>query len=133
MNSIIGSTNGVIVAGVTLKAGVNDSELNSPTAVFLTRDQTLFILDSGNFRVQKWKYGDSFGSTVAGGQGFGTTLDKISRSYGLYVDDEYNVYVSEYDNHRVTVWMSENATVGHLVCSFTRVYIIHMTFYLNLI
>ena len=63
------------------------------------------------------------GFQVAGGNGTGSTLDKISFSYGLYVDDLHNVYVSDYGNHRVTLWMKNNASVGRVVCYF------HLCFY----
>lgn len=109
--------NGTIIAGFTFGGGNGKSELNYPSALFVTQDQTLFIADSGNHRVQKWKYGEPLGHTAAGGRGNGSTLDKISMSYGLYIDDQYNVYVSEYENHRVTLWMSNNSTTGRVVCS----------------
>ncbi len=112
---IVGSPNGTLIAGFTLNGGSGKSELNFPTALFLTRNHTLFILDSKNYRVQRWYYGEPLGFTVAGGHGQGTTLDKISMSYGLYVDDEYNVYVSECDNNRITLWMSKNMTTGRIV------------------
>ncbi|CAF3755882.1 unnamed protein product [Rotaria socialis] len=109
------SKSGTIVSGFTLKGGKGNDELDSPTAFFVTRDQTLFIADSGNARVQKWKLWDKRGYTVAGGKRAGATLDKISMSYGLYVDDENNVYVSEHNNHRVTLWMADDTDVGLLV------------------
>ncbi|CAF4608834.1 unnamed protein product, partial [Rotaria socialis] len=61
-----GSKSGTNIAGIRLRAGKGKSELNTPTTVFVTGDQTLFILDAGNFRVQKWKYGEPLGFPVAG-------------------------------------------------------------------
>ena len=87
-----------------------------PTALFLTQDHTLFVVDSSNFRVQKWNYDEPLGCTVAGGQGLGETLDKISLSFSLYVDNEHNVYVSECGNHRVTLWMNNNSRNSRIVC-----------------
>ncbi|CAF4796845.1 unnamed protein product, partial [Rotaria socialis] len=110
-----GSKSGTNIAGIQLRAGKGKSELNTPTTVFVTGDQTLFILDAGNFRVQKWKSGEPLGFPVAGGHGVGNTLDKISHSYGLYVDDQHNVYVSDHRNHRVTLWMKNNTAVGQVV------------------
>ena len=112
---IKGSTNGTTIAGLTLGGGGGRSELRFPTALFLTSDQTMFIIDANNFRVQKWNYGEPLGFTVVGGKGSGSTLDKISTSYGLFVDDQYNIYVSECANHRVTFWMNNNTNAGSLV------------------
>lgn len=110
-----GSKNGELLAGFTNTGGRGKSELDNPTAVFVTRNQTMFIVDSKNFRVQKWNHGEPLGFTVAGGRGNGAQLNQISLSYGLYVDDKYNVYVSEYRNHRVTLWMNSNTTAGIIV------------------
>lgn len=72
-------------------------------------------MDTDNYRVVKWLAGQPLGFTVAGGRGSGTTLDKIGISYAIYVDDQYNVYVSEYGNHRVTMWVNGNTTAGTIV------------------
>ncbi|CAF5095304.1 unnamed protein product, partial [Rotaria sp. Silwood1] len=52
---------------------------------------------------------------VAGGHGTGTTLDKIGTSYAIYLDDQSNIYISEYSNHRVTIWLNGNTTAGSIV------------------
>ncbi|CAF5164713.1 unnamed protein product, partial [Rotaria magnacalcarata] len=46
-------------------------------------------------------------------RGSGATLDKISTSQGLYVDDQSRVYVSEIGNDRVTRW--DNTTIGVII------------------
>ncbi|CAF3026954.1 unnamed protein product, partial [Rotaria sp. Silwood2] len=45
----------------------------------------------------------------------GTTLNKIGTSYAIYVDDQSNIYISEYSNHRVTLWFNGNTTAGTIV------------------
>lgn len=75
----------------------------------------MFILDTTNYRVLRWQLGDLIGYVVAGGNGNGGAFNQIGVSYSLFVDDQYNVYVSEYTNHRVTVWYTKNMTTGLLV------------------
>ncbi|CAF4543376.1 unnamed protein product, partial [Rotaria magnacalcarata] len=72
------------------------------------------ILDRSNYRVLKWQTGDTLGYTVAGGNGNGGTFTQIGVSYGIYVDDTYNVYISEQSNHRVIKWANGNTTAGAL-------------------
>lgn len=110
-----GLTSGIVIAGSGIASESGNNVLNHPTGVFVTRNQTMFIIDSKNFRIQKWNNGESLGYTVAGGHGEGNSLDKISVSFGLYVDDEFNIYISEYENHRVTIWMNNNTTAGRIV------------------
>lgn len=75
----------------------------------------MYILDSSNFRVLRWQVGDPMGTVVVGGRGSGTTFDKITTSYAMFVDNQYNIYVSENGNHRVTKWLNGNTTAGSLV------------------
>ncbi|CAF5168373.1 unnamed protein product, partial [Rotaria magnacalcarata] len=68
-----------------------------------------------NYRIQKWLPGYPFGSTVAGGRGLGTTLDKLGGVQAIYVDAQSNIYVSDYTNHRVSLWAVGNTTAGKVV------------------
>ena len=112
-----GAVNATTVAGgLTLGSGY--SELYNPSAIFVDANGTLYILDSRNYRVQKWLYGEPLGFTVAGGYGTGTTTDKISLSYGLFVDRQSNIYISDTGNHRVVLWQAGNTTRGRVVNNF---------------
>lgn len=75
----------------------------------------MFILDTGNYRILKWKSGEPLGSIVAGSQVSGSALSQISTSYAMFIDSQYNIYVSEYGNHRITKWSAVNTTAGILV------------------
>ena len=101
---VYGSTTGTTISGLSL--------LN-PTAVHVTNTDILYIVDYSNYRIQKWNNGVV--ATVAGGRGSGSTLDKMSTSYALYVDVNFNIYISEHGNHRVSLWSAGNTTVGHIV------------------
>ena len=79
----------------------------------------IFIADTLNYRVQKWLPNEPLGTTVAGGRGNGATLDRIGLVYGIFVDSQENIYVSENSNHRVTLWYAWNTTAGEIV-SITR-------------
>ena len=76
----------------------------------------MYILDTNNYRVLRWKVGEPLGFVVAGGNSWGSALTQITTSYAIYVDSQRNVYVSENGNHRVTMWSPTNTTTGVLVC-----------------
>lgn len=105
----------VTVAGYTLTGGSGYSEFSGPTAVFVDLNGTLYVADSGNYRVQKWIPNQPIGFTVAGGRGNGATLDKVGTVYAIFVDGSGNIYVSEATNHRVVLWYATNTTMGQLV------------------
>lgn len=91
------------------------AELKSPTAIFVTPNGTMYIVDAGNFRILKWQSGQPMGFVVAGGCGSGLGLNQISTSFGIYVDNQSNIYVSDTQNHRVVCWDAGNTTSGRLV------------------
>jgi hypothetical protein len=78
----------------------------------------MYILDTSNYRVLKWTVGDPLGYVVAGGNGAGSSLTQISTSYGMFVDSQLNIYISDSTNCRVTKWLSTNTTSGILVFNF---------------
>lgn len=110
-----GSNVGTTVAGVTGSGGTSRSELNSPSAVAVDQNGVMYILDTGNYRVLRWSPGDTIGTVIVNGRGSGTTLDRIGYSLDLFLDGQYNIYVSEQNNHRVTKWLNGNNNMSLLV------------------
>ena len=110
-----GSNVGITVAGFSIGSGASRSELYYPSAITVTSNQTMFILDSNNYRVLRWQLNEPLGYVVAGGRGSGSTFDRIGISYGMFVDDRLSIYISEQGNHRVTFWTQGNTTAGVLV------------------
>ena len=122
------STSAITVAGVLSTAGSGYSELYYPTSIFVDPDGIMYIMDLYNYRVVRWLPGEPLGFTVAGGHGYGVTLDKIGYSYAIYLDDQSNIYISDNANHRVTKWLNGNQTSGIRVCiNRTRFFHIYAT------
>jgi hypothetical protein len=46
----------------------------------------------------RWKQN---GITVVGGNGHGNIINQLSNPWGLYVDDDQNVYVTDPSNNRM--------------------------------
>ena len=120
----LGSNIGSTVAGITGSAGSAFAQLYNPSAISVDSHDTMFILDSSNYRVLKWQLGDQLGSVVVNGRGSGSTLDKIGTSYAMCFDNQNFIYISEYGNHRVTKWPLSNNTLGQLVKSI-RSFLFH--------
>lgn len=112
---LLGVFTGTTVAGYSLGSGGSRSELYYPSAIRVTPNSTMFILDRSNHRILKWQDGDTLGYIVAGGNGNGGGFNQIGTSYGIDVDDQFNVYISEQTNHRVTKWFNGNTTISTLV------------------
>ncbi len=72
------------------KAGSGDEEFFQPTSLALGPDQTLYISDTGNFRIQKYsldgKFIRSYGS-------IGDAVGHFARPKGIAVDREGRIYI----------------------------------------
>lgn len=67
------------------------------------------VADQLNHRVSLWLKDSDEGRTIAGGNGQGSTLDKLSEPWDIFVTSDKRVYVAEYSNHRVTQWVGDNS------------------------
>ncbi|CAF5004789.1 unnamed protein product [Rotaria sp. Silwood1] len=82
----------------------------------LTMDDngSLYVIDAGEHEVRRYKIGDTKGTVVAGGNGYGNRLDQLCTPRYVFVDRDHSVYVSDYWNHRVMKW-EEGATQSIVV------------------
>ncbi|CAF1317238.1 unnamed protein product [Adineta steineri] len=94
---------GIIVAGGNGK-GNKLNQLSSPGFIFVDDDQSVYVSDSSNHRVMKWKKDAKEGTIVAGGNGEGGNLNQLSDPLGVIVDNFGQIYVADYENHRVMRW-----------------------------
>ncbi|CAF1415626.1 unnamed protein product [Adineta ricciae] len=117
------TTAGIVVAGQLNTAGSTSSLLNGPKFIALDEvHSALYVVDYYNCRVQKFLLGVStVGTTVAGGNGYGTGLNQLKNPSGVCVLlKDQSVYVGDQDNHRVVKWVV-NATQGSIVAGVTGV------------
>ena len=62
--------------------------------------ENLFVVDTDNYRIQKWAKGASEGITVAGGNDFGNELNQLDRPIDINIDDSGNLYILEMNSYR---------------------------------
>ncbi|CAF1585974.1 unnamed protein product [Rotaria sp. Silwood1] len=105
--------NGILVAGGNGN-GASLNQLNSPTYIFVDRQQTIYVSDNENHRVIKWEEGATEGTVVAGGQGEGAALTQLYYPQGLFVDALGTLYVVDRKNNRVVRW-SKEAKQGSII------------------
>ena len=95
-----GSTNATDIIG---SFGNASNELNTPTDAFIT-STFIYILDALNYRVQRWSRNGSDIITVAGINGVAgdsSSMSTFGVSFGIFVDKDGYLYVSDQSNHRV--------------------------------
>lgn len=88
------ATTGVTVAGQTGIAGSFADQFSSPTSITLDQFGNLYVVDSGNDRVQQWPPGATFGTTVV-------AASSLSNPRGIAFDPSGNMVIADYSNHRI--------------------------------
>jgi hypothetical protein len=91
--------------------GATPNAFVEPRGISVSVDGYVYVVDSKNHRIQKWKSGEFSGITVAGGNSKGESSDQLNNPIGLHVDLSGNVYVADTYNHRIQKW-APGATSG---------------------
>ena len=110
LSLISGATTGITVAGdSTGVSGQLVYQLTNPTAVIVDQSGNIYVLDSGNRRIQKWEPGSTYGTTVV----YEATL---SSPFGMRFGPTGNLVVADTSQHRVLsfgVYCREYSSSSH--------------------
>jgi sugar lactone lactonase YvrE len=100
--------------GSAPSSGLDYQSFSSPHDVSLDSLGNILIIDGSKNSICKWdKDGNAIGWIGYGSNGWKTTTivqsflndyQSFSSPYGLYVDISNNIYVSDFDNHRICKW-----------------------------
>ncbi|CAF4436546.1 unnamed protein product, partial [Adineta steineri] len=87
--------------------GSDLNQLSAVNALYIDVSGNIYILDTGNNRVTKWAPGASTGILVAGGNGQGSSLRKLSNPYDLFVEPNTSyIWIVDYNNCRIVKWIN---------------------------
>ena len=89
----VDAVNGTTIAGETGVAGAWSYQFNFPTAITFDQFGNMFVMDSGNNRIQRWSPLSTYGVTVASGA--------LSNPRGMSLDISGNLLVADLSNHRI--------------------------------
>ena len=115
------STSGLVIAGNN-GAGSASSQLNNPMGIFIDVNNAsiLYVVDSGNHRVQEWIIGATSGTTIAGTGVAGSALNELDSPRSIIGDASGNVFISDTNNHRIVMW-ARGATAGVVIAGTSGV------------
>ena len=79
--------------------GSASNQLSYPAGIFVDLNFSLFVADSGNNRVQRFSYGETNGTTIAGSGASGTITLNAPRD--VVLDGNGYLFIVDTSNHRV--------------------------------
>ncbi len=90
--------------------GNESDRLNGPRSIYVDDDnQSIYISDSLNHRIVKWKFGLENGQVVAGGNGKGKRMNQLDTPTDAILDKKNNsLIICDYENERVVRWYPGN-------------------------
>jgi sugar lactone lactonase YvrE len=106
-------TNGVLAAGTTGSAGNSNTTLYNPWSVYTLSNITtdLFISNYNGHSIMRWTPTASSGYFVAGVPGTsGQSPVLLSYPTDVKIDSYVNLYVVDYNNHRVQLFCANSQT-----------------------
>ncbi|CAF0849947.1 unnamed protein product [Adineta steineri] len=97
-----GATSGLTVAGITSYYGTRLDQLWYPSAIVVDSNQNMFIVDTGNSRILKWKVGASSAVNIAGTNPDGGTLsNQLNNPGSISFSSNGSLFVADTSNNRI--------------------------------
>jgi len=100
---VIGADSYTHVAGNTNgSAGATSTSLNEPSNLTMDPMGHIYVIDTGNNRIQFFDRDGSDGITIAGFSGLGNdNATKLNKPLGIRLDTQLNLYIADANNHRI--------------------------------
>ncbi|CAF3713313.1 unnamed protein product [Adineta steineri] len=92
--------------------------LPHPFGIFIDNDKSIYIGDSLNHRIVKWKLNSNTGQIIAGGDRFGNQKNQLTGPKDIVFDKENNSFIiSDHGNKRVIRCFDKNQTDQQIIIS----------------
>lgn len=96
-----GATSGRTVAGITNYYGTGLNQLWYPKTLIVDTNENMFIVDTKNNRILKWKIGLSTGVVIAGDMAAGYEVYQLQYPTSITFDSNQALFVADTLNKRV--------------------------------
>jgi DNA-binding beta-propeller fold protein YncE len=97
------NTRGQYIGDIGVR-GSGPGQFNFPTQIAIDHDGNIYIVDTGNFRIQVLGPGDGFMNFLSQFGSPGTGLCQFGRPKGIALDRDGNIYITDSLFHGVTIF-----------------------------
>ncbi|CAF1459896.1 unnamed protein product [Adineta steineri] len=107
----------ITVAGRN-ERGQELNQLSNPWSICIDNDKSIYIADSSNNRIVKWKLNSNTGQIIAGGNGSGNQNNQLNDPVDIVFDKKNNSFIiSDMGNKRVIRYFDQNQTKQQILIS----------------
>ncbi|CAF1559219.1 unnamed protein product [Adineta steineri] len=101
------------------KRGDGLNQLKQPMGIYVDEDsESIYIADTDNNRIVRWKFGAKNGTIVAGGNGQGSDIDQLWFPIDIVLDKEKtSLIICDSYNKRVIRWSLQNSQSKEILIS----------------
>jgi hypothetical protein len=105
----VNATEGIIIAGGNGNGSQTD-QLNIPGGIIVDENETIYVVDEHNHRVEYLSAGTRNGIVIAGGHGPGNASNQLHFPGTLAFNGQGDWYVSDADNSRVQMFAMDKSS-----------------------
>ncbi|CAF1442580.1 unnamed protein product [Adineta steineri] len=109
--------------GINIAEGNKLNQLQSPSSIFIDDDKTIYIVDSQNGHIIKWKSDENYVETVAGGDGIGKEINPLIYPINMIINKENDCFIiDDFQNKRIMQYSRQNNETGQIIMSNINCY-----------
>ncbi|CAF1465284.1 unnamed protein product [Adineta steineri] len=99
------------------------NQLYNPNGIFIDNDKSIYIADSWNHRVVKWKFNSNKGEIITGGNGSENQNNQLNYPTNIIFDKKNNSFIiSDYYNNQIIRYFDRKQTSQQTLISNIRCY-----------
>ncbi|CAF1461666.1 unnamed protein product [Adineta steineri] len=94
------------------------NQFSYPQGIFIDNDKSIYIADSENHRIVKWKLNSNIGNILVGGNGKGNQNNQLDDPRDIIFDKQNNSFIiSDHGNKQVIRYFIQNQTNREIIIS----------------
>ena len=107
------SLQGKLLSVIGNNRGNNNGQFNTPSGLFFSSNKMLYVVDSGNHRVQVFQQDDKFAFTFGSK---GSNPGQFQCPIRIAIDTDNRVLVSDHHGHHISLFSHTGSFISRITC-----------------
>ena len=107
------SLQGKLLSVIGNNSGNNNGQFNTPSGLVFSSNKMLYVVDTGNYRVQVFQQDDKFAFTFGSK---GSNPGQFQCPVRITIDTDNRVLVSDYDGNHISLFSHTGSFISRITC-----------------